>query len=427
MFVLVNLILLLGVYALFDVYSLNKRPIADHLLGDGKGVQRSTSQTATSWLLGIQMFLLSIILVFCGSVFYQTNSLNSPIDTIEDLDYWFVGINLKKIPTRQERITVLHAFESLIKNDEAFSEVFAVSEPLVNKDSTFYEIYDQESQLIEHARIIDVSPGFFDALGLRVVGKEIDSYKLEDAKDYPIVINKTLDNSLRLYFTDTLKQSVGVIYKDNLHRIMSIVDDVEVEGISTENEPVVYRIRTYEGDSNYTLMLKTVLKAKERKTEKLNTELIRLMREVDSRISVSNINYFEHQLKESHLPFKLISSLAMLLGILVFVIAGVGVYALMSTVVKKQRYEIGVRIALGAVKGRAFFDVASPLLAVVACGLWVALSFIYMIAVVIEVKTDFNVYLDFTLLLQSAVALASLMILMGMVLPYKVLSSDLVN
>jgi predicted permease len=95
----------------------------------------------------------------------------------------------------------------------------------------------------------------------------------------------------------------------------------------------------------------------------------RTVRELDASMPVFGIKTVESQLDETLLTDRLVATLSAAFGLLATVLASIGLYGVMGFVVARRSKELGIRIALGAPRGRVQWTVMREVLLLLGIGL----------------------------------------------------------
>ncbi len=95
----------------------------------------------------------------------------------------------------------------------------------------------------------------------------------------------------------------------------------------------------------------------------------RVVRELDTNIPVYNVRTLERQIDRSLLVERFIATLSTAFGVLATLLAVIGLYGVMAFTVARRTREIGVRMALGAVRGDVVWLVMREVLALVGSGM----------------------------------------------------------
>lgn len=103
--------------------------------------------------------------------------------------------------------------------------------------------------------------------------------------------------------------------------------------------------------------------------EHLETAALGAVKAIDSRVPVYAVKTLDEQLNDSLVEERLVASLSELFGLLALLLTCVGLYGLMAYTVSRRTGEIGIRMALGAARGRIARMVLRETLILVVCGL----------------------------------------------------------
>jgi len=100
----------------------------------------------------------------------------------------------------------------------------------------------------------------------------------------------------------------------------------------------------------------------------------RTMRDLDQKVPVYNLRTLERQIDRSLLVERFVATLSTAFGILATLLAVIGLYGVMAFTVARRTREIGVRMALGAVRGDVVWLVMRDVLALVGTGIVLGLA-----------------------------------------------------
>ena len=101
----------------------------------------------------------------------------------------------------------------------------------------------------------------------------------------------------------------------------------------------------------------------------VQTAILAAAKAIDSRLPIYSVKSLSDQFDDSLVEERLVASLSGLFGLLALLLTCVGLYGLMAYTVNRRTGEIGIRMALGAERGRIARMVLRETLLLVACGL----------------------------------------------------------
>lgn len=97
------------------------------------------------------------------------------------------------------------------------------------------------------------------------------------------------------------------------------------------------------------------------------------VRQLDSALPVYQVKTLEGQLDETLLSDRLVALLSAAFGFLATLLASIGLYGVMAFVVARRKMELGIRLALGAQRGRIIWIVMREVMLLLAVGLAVGI------------------------------------------------------
>jgi len=185
-----------------------------------------------------------------------------------------------------------------------------------------------------------VTPGYFQAMGIRVVrGREFTEYD-DEAAPRVIVVNETL---VRRYLPD--EDPIGV----DLDRgtIVGVTRDVRQAGLDRPAEPEIFYPQaqnvTMSPDIGMSLAVRT-----EGPPEALIGQIRSAVREVNPRLAIFNVKTMNDVMADSMWELNLYRWLITMFATLALVLAAIGLFGVMSYTVTARIREFAVRLALGS-------------------------------------------------------------------------------
>jgi predicted permease len=225
-----------------------------------------------------------------------------------------------------------------------------------------------------------VGPGYFKTMGIPVVaGREFDERDVMGAPQVALV-NET---TARYFFKDEspLGRRLGLGDGSREIEIVGVVRDGKARSLRDTPERYFYLpVLQDEAPNEVTFYVRAAGGA----AGALAPRLRAVVQEVDAALPVYAMTTMERQVDVSLFFERMIAALAAAFGLLATVLAALGLYGVMSYTVVRRTREIGIRMALGAERGRVLWlvlrEVSLLAIAGVALGLPSALALAQLVS-----------------------------------------------
>lgn len=211
------------------------------------------------------------------------------------------------------------------------------------------------------AAAYDVSPGYFRAMGTRMIaGRDFTWH--DDAKAPQVaIVNQTFARQI-MGTLDAVGHSFFYLSKTRV-QIVGVVDDGKYVSLTEQPRPAVFRPegQRYNGTS--------VLIARSARPEaEISGEIRRVISQIDSRLPLYGTGSLTQMLGFAFFPSHAAAVALGAFGVLAIMLAVTGIYGLAAYSVSRRVREIGIRTAIGARPGQVLRFVLGRTATLLAAG-----------------------------------------------------------
>ena len=222
------------------------------------------------------------------------------------------------------------------------------------------------------AEVRIVLPRYFETMKIKLIeGRLLDE---RDSTDAPrtSVINETM---ARRYFPDRSPLGQTIVNPHGKSVVVGVVADVRNQGLESEPRKQVYLPMRQSPSASMALVART-----RRDPMALAGDVRRAVQAVDGEQPIYDLNTMDGILARAVFLPRLSTTLLASFAISALLLAALGIYGVLSYVVNQRTREIGLRMALGASRGRTIGLIAENSLLMVAIGIAVGLGVSLLLA-----------------------------------------------
>ena len=258
------------------------------------------------------------------------------------------------------------------------------------------------------ARWYDISPSYFETLGVPVLRGR--AFTQDDNMESPrvVVVNETLAN--RLWpGEDPLGREIWMEMHDGVREVIGVVADVP-----PLDPDAAVDAEMFWPQAQYTRPFSYFVIRTEGDPSPIQRQVVDRIHEVDPDIQVGAVADYEALLGRRLVQPRFNMLLIALFSAVALVLAGVGIYGVVSRSVAARTREIGIRIALGARRSQVVQQVVGQSIGIASVGVVVGLILALVLSRFIRsllhgvVPTDPLTYSSVALVLFAVAVLASI-------------------
>jgi predicted permease len=219
-----------------------------------------------------------------------------------------------------------------------------------------------------------VTPGYFETMGIRLLrGRTFTEADRADAPPVAIV-NETMEKKLwpgKSAIGGTLK-----LLNEQLPwaTVVGVVRDVRSRGFANEIPPTMYFPQAQAGRSAwYVPHHLWVVTRTSGEPSAIAGAVRAIIREIEPTTPIATVQTMDHAVSASVASRRFTTSLIGGFAVIAVLLAGLGVYGVITYSVNQRRFEMGIRLALGATRSRVVGQVLGEGLSTAAFGAGIGL------------------------------------------------------
>jgi len=417
--VLFSLLLTAGIallYSYLELKVVNEQNLTTSLQSSGKGVGKQMSTGASHLLIGLQVTFSFMVLVASSHVVLDTLSEALRDKGVETKDKWSLVVDYSQIEGETERGNIHKSVFSQLEKLSLVQDVKAISESKFPSARNVQQTFDTKGNFLGSALRPRVSPGYIAALGLDIVGNDFEATDHE-LENYPVLINQRLADKIS---TNTIEVVGSKISFDNktFYTVKGVVENTYFPGRKAYEYPEVYVPANYKGERKFSFLIIA------ENSELIEQQVREALGKIDSRLDVASFSSLESQF--SKLSQKNLSAawIAIILASVSLLMVCIGINGIVNYMVQVRRYDLGVKLAMGADNKRLLKDSLIELMQPVVMSLVFAFSLGFMLLGYSKIVPDITLDPNWLMITAIWLGFALLSLLVSFIPVRQVLAQD---
>lgn len=327
------------IFSWIELKTIDETQLQLSLQSSGKGTGKQLKKGVSHSLIGLQLLFSVLTLAASSQVLLGnlTEALRSNQITTENL--WSVVVNYSAIAEKDSRVNLQRAVSEYLKGVPGVKVVSRSSEPRIPMALNWEIINNEQGETLSNSRVISVDENQLALYGLTSSGK---SFSRDDLalKTKPVLINQRLASKLN---SNPIGQKL-LLNNQVRYEVIGIVGNTDFPGNRGFESAELYFPAHYSGEFADTLVLQTELEF----AGLTHAELYQQLIAIDPRLDLVKVSTVSSDFSELNRNQRFAAWLAGAISLVSLLMVCAGIGGMVSYMVRMRRYDLGVKLALGA-------------------------------------------------------------------------------
>jgi len=390
------------IFSVITLKLINHKQLISQLQSSGKGTGAQVNAKVRNALVASQICLATLLLLVTSLV--MSNSLkvlNHPLG-FEEKNLYNLKLDIGEgYPEKESKNQLSHDLLAQLQKLKGVEKISRASNPPIRRGSNNTGLFNSDNDKLGHFSYVTIDDNYFNTVGIKVLAGR--GYSQQDVRDDTdtIVLSKTAAMKLIATLGDGTGKIEDIIGKlvysagGDAWTVIGVVDNVYNPYNHERTQGAMMYFSSYR--TNFIIRMQagnTLAK----------TQIINLLEAHFSDIKVWRFTAVSEIHEQLVYQKKLTLWLSLVLGLFALLLAAVGIYGVISYNSQMRRYELGIRMSLGAKSKRILLEFITESFTPIAAGF--ALSLVLAVILYSYAQQHINQWLSFDWLMISSSLLA---------------------
>ena len=397
------------IFAVITLKLINHKQLISQLQSSGKGTGAQVNSKVRNTLVASQICLATLLLIVTSLV--MTNALkvlNHPLG-FEDENLYNLRLDIGEgYPEKESKRQLSRELLAQLQKINGVENISRASNAPIRRGSNNTGLFNNDNVKLGHFSFVTIDDNYFNTVGLKVLaGRGYNQQDIIEDGDN-IVLSKAAATKVVAATGDGKGKIEDIIGKavysagGDIWTVIGVVGDV----YNPYNHERTQGAMMYFSSSRTNFIIRM-----QEGNILAKTDILNLLDEHFSDIKVWRFSSIADIHEQLVYQKKLTLWLSLVLGIFALLLAAVGIYGVISYNSQMRRYELGIRMSLGAKSKRILVEFISESFAPIAAGF--GLSLLLAVMLYTWAQQHINQWLSFDWLMISSCLLALIVIALG--------------